>query len=160
MSEITYREAQAADIAAMAEIRAGDWGTEEGWRERIRAYLAGEVHPREALASRVSYVGVDGETVVGLIAGHLTRRFGCDGEVQWISIRPEYRGRGIASGLLLMLAEWFVRHEAVRICVDVQPTNQAARRLYRRHGAANLKPGWMVWNDIRQALAVQRSLGL
>jgi GNAT superfamily N-acetyltransferase len=136
----------------MAKIRAGDWGTEEYWRERILQYLTHKANPREALRPRSAFVCVEGEEVVGLIAGHLTRRFGCDGELEWISLRPEYRGRGAGFGLLCRLAEWFMVHNATRICVDVTPSNQVARNFYARHGAEDLKPHWMVWKDIRSVL--------
>lgn len=138
----------------MAEIRASDWGTEEYWRSRILQYLTHELHPKKALPPRISYVCVEGERVVGLIAGHLTRRFGCDGELEWISIKQRYRGRGIAAELLRRLSRWFVRHKALRVCVDVEPSNEVARRFYQRHGAAHLKPHWMVWNDIRKVTQV------
>src|SRR5579862_6352271 len=88
-----YRQATPDDIPGMAEVRAGDWGSEPYWRERIARYLAGELHPREALPSRIAFVCADGERIAGLIAGHLTRRHGCGGELEWISVRPEYRGR-------------------------------------------------------------------
>ncbi len=152
-----YREAQYSDIPEMAAIRSADWGTEEYWGERILQYLTHKLNPREALRPRVSFVCVERERIVGLIAGHLTRRFGCDGELEWISVRPGYRGRGIASQLLYCLAEWFAAHDAQRVCVDVEPSNEVARRLYARHGAEDLKPHWMVWKDIRAALRVQRA---
>jgi len=150
MSHLLYRQANLDDAPAMAQLRSGDWETEEYWSPRIRAYMAGNSHPRQASALRIAYLCLDGDVVVGLIAGHLTRRFGCDGELQWISVRPQYRGSGVASQLFRRLAEWFVEHQAHRICVDVQPTNEVARRFYRRHGAKDLKPSWMVWKDIRQ----------
>ncbi|HZD31275.1 MAG TPA: GNAT family N-acetyltransferase [Candidatus Angelobacter sp.] len=159
MSGMLYRQARRSDIPAMAEIRAADWGTEEYWRVRILAYLMHELHPKGALPPRISYVCVESGNVVGLIAGHLTRRFGCDGELEWISIRPPYRGRGIAFELLRRLSMWFVKHNAMRICVDVEPSNELARRFYNRHGADDLKPHWMIWKDIRQLVEVQRSLG-
>jgi ribosomal protein S18 acetylase RimI-like enzyme len=145
-----YRRASLEDVAGMAEVRAGDWGSEEFWRERIAKYLAGESHPQRALAPRVAFVCVDAERVVGLIAGHLTRRFNCAGELQWISVRPEFRGRGIASQLFLLLADWFAAQGALRVCVDVEPSNATARRFYAGHGAVDLKPSWMVWADIRK----------
>jgi len=89
---------------------------------------------------------------VGFIAGHLRRRYGCDGELEWINVVPECRGTGIASGLLRLLAAWFVEQEASRICVDVDPANTAARRFYVRHGAEYLNEHWLVWNDIKVAL--------
>ena len=139
-----YREAQQSDVPAMAEIRAADWGTEEYRRDRILQYLTQKLHPREAMGPRVAFVCVERKRIVGLIAGHLTRRFGCHGELEWISIRPQYRSRGIASQLLCHLAQWFVAHDARRVCVDVEPSNQVARRFYARHGAEDLKPHWMV----------------
>lgn len=134
----------------MAEIRAADWGNEESWRPRIAAYLRGESHPQHAKAARIAYVAVEGEKVVGLIAAHLTRRFQCDGELQWISVRPGNRGRGVADELLRLVAKWFVEQGAHRVCVDVEPSNEIARRFYGRNGAVDLKPSWMVWEDISQ----------
>jgi ribosomal protein S18 acetylase RimI-like enzyme len=154
---MTIRLARRTDIPAMAEIRAADWGTEEYWRERILQYLTHQLHPREALRPRVSFVAVDQDRVVGLIAGHLTRRFGCDGELEWISVRPQYRRRGVAAMLIGRLAAWFVRHKALQVCVDVEPSNEAARSFYARHGAEDLKPHWMVWKDIRRAIPKPRA---
>ncbi|MGB6077420.1 MAG: GNAT family N-acetyltransferase, partial [Candidatus Acidiferrales bacterium] len=101
-----------------------------------------------ALKPRVGYVAYEGDTLVGFIAGHLTRRHSCDGELEWINVIPERRGGGIASELLRLLAGWFVAQKASRICVDVEPTNTAARRFYARHGAEELNPHWLVWKDI------------
>jgi ribosomal protein S18 acetylase RimI-like enzyme len=143
-----YRRAQPSDIPAMARLRANDWGSEEYWRDRIEQYLSGQLDPKHALASRIGFVCADGEQIVGLIAGHLTRRFGCDGELEWISVDRAYRGQKIGSELLLKLAEWFVAQNARFICVDVDPANETARRFYAAHGAYDLKPHWMAWKDI------------
>jgi ribosomal protein S18 acetylase RimI-like enzyme len=102
-----YREATLADVPGMAQVRAGDWESEEYWRERIALYLTGQLHPQKALAPRVAFVSIDDNLVAGFIAGHLTQRFGCDGELEWISIRPQYRRRGVASSLLRRLADGF-----------------------------------------------------
>lgn len=151
-SGVVYRHANESDIAAMAKLRAASWGDEEYWKQRIHGYMACEIHPQKALKPRVSYVAVEKEAVVGLIAGHLTRRYGCDGELEWIDVVAERRGSGIATDLLERLAKWFVEQKATKICVDVQPANVAARRFYARHGAEDLKPHWMIWNDIRKVL--------
>ena len=132
----------------MAEVRAGDWGTADYWRDRIRRYMAGELNAREALTGHVCFVAVDGDRVIGLVAGHRTRRFGCDGELEWISVLPEYRNRGVATQLIFRLAEWFGSQGVRRVCVDVDPDNQPARAFYARHGARHLKPHWMAWDDI------------
>lgn len=147
-----YREASKSDVAAMARIRASSWGDEEYWKKRILGYMECEIHPRHALKPRVSFVATEEEAVVGLIAGHLTRRHGCDGELEWIDVVETRRGSGIAYGLLTRLAEWFVGQNALKICVDVQPSHTVARKFYRKHGADDLHPHWMIWKDIRMVL--------
>lgn len=152
-SGVVYRNANDSDIAAMAKLRAASWGDEEYWKARIRGYMECETYPQKALQPRVAYVATEKEAVVGLIAGHLTRRYECDGELEWIDVVAERRGSGIAKGLLERLAKWFVEQKALKICVDVQPANTAARRFYARHGAEDLNPHWMIWSDIRRVLA-------
>ncbi|MGH9613366.1 MAG: GNAT family N-acetyltransferase [Bryobacteraceae bacterium] len=142
------RKAESSDIPAMARIRAEDWGTEEYWETRISQYLACELHPQEALIPSTIYVALEGNSLVGFIAGHLTRRYACDGELEWINVIPERRGSGVSLQLLRLLAEWFAGQKALRICVDVDPANAAARRFYTRNGADKLNEHWLVWNDI------------
>ena len=132
----------------MARLRAALWGTEEYWRSRIAAYLAGEHAPRQGLATRVAFVAEEDRKIVGLIAGHLTRRFGCAGELQWIDVAAERQRAGVASELLRWLAAWFGERGARRVCVDVAPNNAGAREFYRRKGAQDLRPSWMVWPDM------------
>jgi ribosomal protein S18 acetylase RimI-like enzyme len=150
---VHYRQADKSDIPAMARIRAGEWGTEEYWRVRISRYLDRELHPQQALMPRVIYFALEGDSLVGFIAGHLTRRYACDGELEWINVIPERRGSAVASELLRLLAAWFAKQKASRICVDVDPANTTARRFYMRHGAGNLNEHWLVWNDIKVVLA-------
>jgi len=152
MPALHYREAETSDVPALAQIRAADWGSEEYWQARITGYLNGELHPQKALAPRVMYVALEGDTIVGFIAGHLTRRYECDGELEWINVIPERRGTGTASELLRRLAAWFVAEKVRKVCVDVDPANPVARRFYARHGAQNLNPHWMIWNDIAEVL--------
>lgn len=144
-----YREADKSDVLAMAKIRAAEWETEEFWEVRITGYMEGRHHPQKALMPRVVYVADEEGVVVGFIAGHLTRRFECDGELEWINVIPERRRSGVASELLRRLAEWFVKEKARRICVDPDP---AARNFYTRHGAENLNGHWLVWEDINIVL--------
>ena len=153
LQTVTYRVAELSDVPAMAAIRALEWGTEENWNTRIMGYLNGEVYPQHALRPRVSYVACNAEQVLGFVAGHLTRRHGCDGELEWINVIPEHRGSGIASGLIQRLAQWFIENQAKKVCIDVQPTNLVARKFYCRHGATDLNPHWMVWNDVGVVLA-------
>ena len=148
MSTVQYREANKSDIVAMARISASEWGTEEYWITRISGYMDRELYPQKALMPRVIYVALENGSLIGFIAGHLTQRYDCDGELEWINVIPMRRGDGIASELLRLLAGWFAKQEALRICVDVDPENTIARRFYARHGAERLNEHWMVWNHI------------
>jgi ribosomal protein S18 acetylase RimI-like enzyme len=142
---VQYRQVNAADVAALARLRMpGEAGGAS--EERMRKYLAGEHHPQHALAPRAMWVAVEGEVPVGYVAGHLTRRFDCDGELQWIYVLRHYRRSGVATRLVALLAEWLVAQGARRVCVDVG--DDAARAFYRRLGAVDLNQHWMAWNDI------------
>ncbi len=127
MSSVLYRQAEKSDIPAMAQIRAAEWESEEYWKGRITGYLDGKLHPRQALMPRVIYVALEDDSLVGFIAGHLTRRCACHGELQWINVIWERRGTGIASELLRRAAAWFAEQKALRICVNVDPGNTTAR---------------------------------
>lgn len=147
--EPSVREATPSDVAAIMRARAADaeWGPAD---PRTGAYLEGIHHPQQALAPRIALIALDGEDVVGYIAGHLTRRYGCDGEVQYLWVAIERRSHGIATHLLRRLAKWFADRSASRICVDVLPDNARARSFYMRLGATELNPHWLVWEDIRE----------
>ena len=115
-------------------------------------YLEGRHHPQHALAPRVIYVALENGSVVGYVAGHLTRRYGCDGELQWIYVAAEHRRRRVGSELVRLLASWFANQKALRICVNVAPANAGARSFYVRQGAENLNEHWMVWSEISAVL--------
>jgi GNAT superfamily N-acetyltransferase len=144
---IHYRQAQRADIPQMARI----WGIEKGEggtsEERMMAYFDGQFHPQHALLPRVIFVAHEGDALIGYIAGHLTRRFACDGELEWIWVVPQRRRSGVASGLMPCLAAWFKQQNAARVCVNVATWNTVALRFYAKHGAEPMKPGWMLWSD-------------
>jgi GNAT superfamily N-acetyltransferase len=150
MAIFEYRAAELADVDAMAKVRASEWGTLPYWQSRIHGYMTGELHPHDALAPRTLILASNGDRLLGFVAGHLTKRFRCDGELEWINVIPEQRGTGVATELLRRLAAWFVQQRAARVCVDVDPKNVAARTFYMRHGAVTLNNHWLVWNDISQ----------
>jgi GNAT superfamily N-acetyltransferase len=124
-----------------------DPGSVAYWAERIELYSQGLVNPQQALPPRIIYVAEYNGEVVGFIAGHLTRRFDCGGELQWINTLPGFQHKGIASQLIKTLAAWFIERQVYKICVD--PGNQIARNLYSKNGATNLNDHWMFWEDIR-----------
>lgn len=146
--EVLYRPATLRDVSDMARLRRERWANAPDWEQRIADYLSGEHHPRQALHPRIAVVAEHGDEVIGFIAGHLTRRYHCEGELQWINVVESQRRQGIATGLLRELAGWFTDYNAHRICVDVQPRNIGARAFYARHGAEPLNDHWMVWNNI------------
>jgi ribosomal protein S18 acetylase RimI-like enzyme len=150
-SLIAFRRATAADAQAMALSRSADpdWGPAD---PRTELYLRGIHHPQRALPPRTACIAVQDEEVVGYIAGHLTERYDCEGELQYIWVAVKHRRSGIASRLLRMLAEWFCEQGARRICVDVEPENAGARSFYISHGARELNPHWLVWRDISTCL--------
>jgi RimJ/RimL family protein N-acetyltransferase len=146
---VFLRSAEEADIPQMAAIRAREWGTEPYWTKRIAAYLSGEQSPQQALPARAAFVAIDEAEIVGFVAGHRTRRLGCDGELEWINVVVDRRSGGISYQLMAMMSAWFVEQTALRICVDVDPKNTAARKFYLRCGAQPLNDHWMVWEDAR-----------
>lgn len=139
---IRYVRAGPADVPSLAAMR----GQDDPPDGRMAAYLRGEHHPQHALEPRGMWMALDGGAPVGYIAGHLTRRFNCDGELQYLYVLPEYRRRGVAAGLLGQLAGWFVEQGARRVCVDVG--SEGARRFYEVQGARELGRHWMVWDDV------------
>src|SRR6201985_791504 len=115
--EVLYRPATLRDVASMAQIRSEQyWGHAPDWELRLASYLSGEHHPRHALLPRVMIVAEQDDEVIGFIAGHLTRRFHGDGELQRITVSPDHRGQGVATGLLRELADWFASNNARKIC--------------------------------------------
>lgn len=145
---ITFRPANAADVPALAAIRAAEWETHAYWTRRITDYL-----PQDDQQGRTILIAEDGAALVGFVAGHRTRRYGCDGELEWINVARESRGRGIGEMLVREIGGWFVAQGARRICVDVNPDNALARRLYSRRGAKPFKPYWMIWEDSRDMVS-------
>ncbi len=151
---IQLRRATAADVPRMAESRNTDSAAGPA-DARMAAYLEGRHHPQHAMGPRVAYLATIGGDVAGYIAGHLTRRYGCDGEVQYLYVVPAFRRSGIASMLLRQLAEWFEAQGSARICVDVNEESPGATPFYASHGAQPLRPHWMVWPDVRSVLTGQ-----
>jgi ribosomal protein S18 acetylase RimI-like enzyme len=149
---ITFRPAQAADIPRMAALRAREWGTEPYWMERITGYLHRTVSAQQAQADRAAFVAQDGDLLAGFVAGHRTRRHGCHAELEWINVAEASRGAGLGRLLLAQIGAWFVEQGARRVCVNVEPDNAAARRLYERCSAQPFKTHWMIWEDSRSML--------
>lgn len=146
---VLYRNASSSDVPAMEHARAPD--VDAGPADpRMARYLDGVHHPQKALLPRVGYVATVEESLVGYIAGHQTKRYDCDGELQYLYVVPEYRRSGIGSELLRLLARWFALRGIGRVCVGVDEDNAVARSFFVRYGAEQLDIAFLVWPDIRQ----------
>jgi len=152
MSTVAIRLADVRDVPAMASIRAEAWESQDYWQQRLTRYLEGTIGAQQALPERATFIAELEGTVVGLVAGHRTTRHGCEGELQWIHVGWTWRGSGIGGKLLATMSGWFVERESLRVCVDVEPENSEARAFYKKYGAKDLRPSWMVWEDIRVVL--------
>jgi GNAT superfamily N-acetyltransferase len=142
---VTYRLAELADVEKLAHIRAAEWGTLPYWRTRISGYMTGDLSPKQALGARTVVAAVRAEAIVGFAAAHLTNRFGCNGELQWLNVEHQSRRLGIATRLLRLVAAWFVQQQSTHICVD---PDEASRTFYVRQGARPLGEHWLAWPDI------------
>ena len=151
-ASLLYREATSADVPDMVQARASD--LEAGPADaRMARYLEGEHHPQKALAPRIAFVALKGGSMVGYIGGHLTRRYDCDGELQYLYVVPEERRAGVASELLRLLARWFAEHDASQVCVGVDEDNAGARSFCAHHGAMDLELAFLAWSKIQDVLA-------
>jgi mycothiol synthase len=89
--------------------------------------------------------------VDGVIAGHAIARVKerggrSEGYVSEIGVRPEWRGRGIAQGLLRHLFAEFTRRGLQIAALDVDADNTtSALRLYRSVGMAS-EPSFTAWS--------------
>jgi GNAT superfamily N-acetyltransferase len=150
--EIRYHAATAADVPAMERCRAPDHAAGPA-DARMAAYLDGYHHPQQALAPRTAFIALDGDTVVGYVAGHATTRYDCDGELQYLYVAPAFRRSGVARALVRSLAEWFDAKNIRRICVNADVDSAGAVPFYVALGAFPLNAHWYMWDDIGPAAA-------
>jgi GNAT superfamily N-acetyltransferase len=149
---LAFRVATAQDVPAMASSRKSD-PTVHAADPRMAAYFDGLHHPQHALRPRTGYVAIADNVIVGYIAGHLTTRHGCAGEVQYLFVVPAFRRKGAATELLRLMATWFGEQSAHKICVNVNDESPAAEPFYQSTGAKSLSPDkkyWYIWDDIVQ----------
>ena len=149
MPDITVEPATLNDLPALCRLRAEQSGHTLEWEPRITAYMIRQQNPQFALEPREVFVAVNRDNeVVGMISGHLTTRFHCQGEIQWLNVQADQRGRRIAGQLVEALFAWFRQHDARKICVNVAPSNDAARKLFARYAAEPMGPHWLIFPDI------------
>jgi GNAT superfamily N-acetyltransferase len=157
---VICRAAVIGDVAGMAECRMTDPSVHAA-DPRMTAYFNGEHHPQLALMPRAGFVAFAQDRMIGYIVGHLTKRHGCAGEVQYLFVAPAWRKQGTASTLLRLLAKWFQENDAAKVCVCVDAGSPAAMPFYRSQGARPLAPHprhWAVWEDIGVVLRPNNTL--
>ena len=89
---------------------------------------------------------------------HLTTRHKCAGEVQYLFVNPSVRRIGIATGLLRLMASWFLEQDARRVRVCLDEDSPSARPFYEAAQAVQLSETrrfWYVWSDIGEVLSVE-----
>ena len=95
------------------------------------------------------YAALAGGRMAGFVAGHLSERFGLEGELQSIYILPGHQRQGLGTKLVIALARWFEKWNARQVCVDHKGESEA---FYLKLGARLNDRGWLVWDDFSKVL--------
>jgi GNAT superfamily N-acetyltransferase len=109
-------------------------------------YFDGET-PVSAKPERVVFKAMEGEQVVGLIAGHLTSRYSKDAEIQKFYVLKDEQRKGIGSELLKALLPWLNKHDVKSLCVGIDPENPY-QLFYFKYGGVHLNEHWIFWDDL------------
>jgi ribosomal-protein-alanine N-acetyltransferase len=119
---ISYRGLLPRDIESLTALERGTFSTP--WDpSAFRAFLRpGPAFARVALA---------GDEVVGYALGWCAPP---EAELMNLAVDAGRRGRGIGSALLAWVLETCGRRGARELFLEVRLSNEAAQRLYRRHG--------------------------
>ncbi len=137
---------ESVDIAAEIELMA----------PRVVGYLRGIYHPSHALAPRAMWVAEAGGERVGFLAAHSSTRMGCEAELQWMFVLPDWQRRGVGARLLPPLAAWCAARDRRHVIIDAPPANPC-RSFYLEHGAVALDGYWLHWRDIERDTAHLRA---
>ncbi|MFC3505245.1 GNAT family N-acetyltransferase [Micromonospora krabiensis] len=116
----------------------GDGDREERWRGRL------------AIPGSHNLVATLDARAVGMVSGVHTDDVGV---VELISmwVHADARGRGVGDALVDSVVQWARKAGATRLRLAVTPGNEAAVRLYRRHGFAPTEElGDLMPNGLRE----------
>jgi len=135
--EVRVRPARQADHAALTELEAIAWSAESGFPstmavDRRNATFFDAGNPPEAFL----VAQLDGR-VVGYIRLKPPSRLPENAhviQVQGLAVHPDARRRGVAAGLLDAAEETLRKRGIRKLTLRVLSTNEAAIRLYERHG--------------------------
>jgi ribosomal-protein-alanine N-acetyltransferase len=143
-------EASARDAAAFAPLHAAAF--RRGWSEDEVERLL--LDPR-VIAHRATH----GRELAGFI---LSRMAADEAEILSVAVAPRRRGRGIARSLLDLHMRRLAGLGVRALFLEVEETNEPARRLYRRAGFREVgrRPGYypQSGSSARAALVLRRDL--
>ena len=134
---LRLRPLAAADAALLAEATSGEpepslWGPRPAGPYSLRDARAALADWDPAAGGQFSLGIVHGQRLLGAV-GIMPDRPGSIELAYWV--RPEERGRGIASRAVLAATLWAHRAlAAARIWLEIQPGNEPSLRLARRAG--------------------------
>lgn len=120
------RQAQAADLTAIAALEQSGFTARERWSEQAWA---------EELAADNRIVLVDGDDVHAVIT---VQHVGEVAELNRIIVAPQSRGQGRAAALLTVGIAAVTELGCTELLLEVRHDNEAALRLYRGHGFAEI----------------------
>jgi ribosomal-protein-alanine N-acetyltransferase len=97
----------------------------ERWSARM---FWSELAEHETRHYLIAVVGGDVVGYGGLCA------YGQEAYVQTLGVRTDQQGRGVGTALLVALLDEAERREVATVALEVRADNEAAQRLYARHG--------------------------
>jgi ribosomal protein S18 acetylase RimI-like enzyme len=135
LSRVEVRRLQPAEWAAYREVRRSalrdaPWAFGSTLAEADRL---SEADWRQRLTDRAIFVARVRGLSVGLVAG-VAAETPDAAELISLWVDPDWRGRGIGDQLVSTVIDWATEHGFRTIQLWVAEGNQAAERLYSRHG--------------------------
>ena len=113
--------------------------------------LMREIAGKSGFRPEATWLIMDGDKPCGTIQG-VRELPGC-GAIQNIGVHPAYRGRGLASALLVQAMWGFRRLGYHKATLEVTAQNEAAVRIYRRLGFRRRRTLYKTVDPIAAALA-------
>ncbi|MCU4927017.1 ribosomal protein S18-alanine N-acetyltransferase [Halobacteria archaeon AArc-dxtr1] len=105
-------------------------------------------------------VATEGGRITGYVVADVTPSLGCRlGHIKDLAVHPDRRGTGIGSTLLGRALVVLAAHGATSVKLEVRPSNDGARSLYRRFGFEPTRRLDGYYGDGEDALVMVRDLG-